>query len=170
MFFFLFCFFSLCFLTRWCWVDEGEFWFLGEFNAFFVFCINEDEQTFSHLQVHVYDRSGWVTRCCICNKEWGDRKMHLWLTCYFGVLISQGTLYFNVIWRLSAPIDPSVTRDQQFKSSDRAHRVPPRAAFKRLAKEKTNPKSVCVSTRRRRGSNFRRRSSSRRRFFFSSDR
>lgn len=147
---------------------RGEFWFLGEFNAFFVFCVNEDEQTFSHLQVHVYDLSGWVTRCCIYNKEWGDRNMHLWLTCSFRVLIREGTLYFNVIWRLSDPIDPSMTRDQQFKSNDRATRVPRKAAFKRLGrkKKKKNQNSVHVSTRRRRDSNFRRRSSSRRRFFW----
>lgn len=59
---------------------RGEFWFFREFDAFFVFLVDEDEQTFSFLQVHITRADKLL---CVCNKNWGDRNMHLWLTCYF---------------------------------------------------------------------------------------
>lgn len=65
------------------WLDDAG-WTRGVLILGGVQCVlvfNEDEQTFSLLQV--YNVSGWVTRFCIYNKEWGDRNMHLWLTCYF---------------------------------------------------------------------------------------
>lgn len=66
------------------WLDDAGWTrgvlILGGVQCVFVFCINEDEQTFSLLQVYE-----WIS-CCAYNKEWGDRNMHLWLTCYFARL------------------------------------------------------------------------------------
>lgn len=65
---------------------RGEFWFFREFIAFFVFCEDEDEQTFSFLQVHitradkllcvrVYAIKTEVTEICTCGWRvilWGN--------------------------------------------------------------------------------------------------
>ena len=51
-----------------------EFWFLGEFNAFLFSKSTRMNRHFPSCRYII---------CCICNKEWGDRNMHLWLTCYF---------------------------------------------------------------------------------------
>lgn len=79
------------FLTRWFWVDEGSFDSWGEFNAFFFSISTRMNRHFSpcryiHTSIHIYTTINVKMRgkpVCVCNKEWGDRNMHLWLTCYF---------------------------------------------------------------------------------------
>lgn len=61
--------------TRWCW---GVL-ILGGVQCVFVFCLTEDEQTFSLLQVHTVSGPCDTFTSLICNKEHGDRNMHLWL-------------------------------------------------------------------------------------------
>lgn len=88
--FVVFCFFLLCFpplffprsrytfaggivkyfwMIIFFWLDDagwtrGVLILLGV-RCVFVFCVNEDEQTFSFLQVYKYE----LTSCCICNKK-----------------------------------------------------------------------------------------------------
>lgn len=70
-------------------MDEGSFDSWGSFkNAFFVFCINEDEQTFSLFQVYI--KNTRVDKfLCLQIKNEVTENMHLWLTCYFIRLIRE---------------------------------------------------------------------------------
>ncbi len=66
------------FLTRWCWVDEGSFDSWGS-SMRFCFLSTRMNRHFPFCRYII-----WVDKCfCIYNKEWGDRNMLLWLTCYF---------------------------------------------------------------------------------------
>lgn len=72
-----------CFLTRWCWVL-----ILGEFNAFFFSVSPRMNRHFPSCSRYKYLYSSMKHECfCADNKDWGDRNMHLWLTCYFTELL-----------------------------------------------------------------------------------
>lgn len=148
--FVVFCFFLLCFpplffprsrytfaggiveyfwMIIFFWLDDagwtrGVLILLGV-RCVFVFCVNEDEQTFSFLQV--YNTSWQVAVFAIIKKQ--KTEVTEICTCGWRVISrgyaitapSQKALFINVIWRLPDPIDGTRSNRARINVCESSH-------------------------------------------------